>query len=109
MTATRNITLTRGDSWAGFIVTWKDSDGDEIAIDSARMHFRRGRRSDESLLELSDGDGIEITNGTVAPSITPEQSENLRDGFYDLEVTGTNGVVRTLVAGRLKVTQDVAR
>jgi hypothetical protein len=104
------IELVRGDSWSGFKVRWRDTNGDPVPLASALMQVRLSPDADEVLLELTDGDGLTIDSDQyVTPAITPAQSANLRSGHYDLQVTSTSGGVLTLIGGPVKVTPDVSR
>jgi hypothetical protein len=110
MAANYSITLTRGDDWAGAKFRWKDSEGVPVPLTSARMHFRPSAGSSTLLLELTtevDGGLVIDDDEFVIPTITPEQSADLRDGRYALEVTAASGQVKTIASGVVAARTDL--
>ena len=99
------IQLTRGDSHL-LIVRWTDSELGDLEPDSARLQMRRSLTSSDTMLSLTDEDGLGLNGNEITISLTPEQTTDLLNGFYDLEVTHDD-FVRTILSGRVIVQQDV--
>jgi hypothetical protein len=104
-----DITLVRGDDHT-FAVEWTDSEGEPVEIDTARMHIRKVVSSGSTLLELTVGEGLTVTDNRVDVELSAEQTAELTSGVYDLEiVSAASGDVKTLVGGRVRVREDVTR
>lgn len=106
----KDIYLVRGDDCTRYAVGWRDSDGVYVPIASARLQIRETTDAESELLELTDGDGLEIVDeGRVNITFTAAQTETLESGRWDIEVTSEGGQVKTLVGGRCVVKEDVSR
>lgn len=109
MPDTYSISLTRGDTYQLGVI-WEDSEGDPIDIASARLQVRKSVTSASTLLSVTDADdALSISANTVSITLEPEQTDDLANGVYDLEVTSDGGQVKTLIAGRFNVRKDVTR
>lgn len=105
------INLTRGDSYS-FRVRRITQAGEPRPFDDARLQSRQSTEDDDAVLSLSIGDGIEFVgddSNEVKVTISSARSEALVSSVWDLEVTESNGDVKTLVSGRLLVRGDVSR
>jgi hypothetical protein len=98
-------------------VTWKAGEP-AVPVDlsgcSARMQIREKVESAEVLLELTTVNGRVVLGG-VAGTVTLELPSSVteditwRAGVYDLEVQFSNGDVRRLMNGSVKVVPEVTR
>ena len=98
------------------IITWKDADDNPINLTSftARMQFRRAKRSDDVLYSANTENGM-ITLGGAAGTITidipAEETEafGFRRAVYDLEVESAGGIVTRLIEGSVELSREVTR
>ncbi len=108
------LEIVRGDSFTKTLGPWTGSGSDPIDLTnySARLQVRTRMDRCESEFELTDGDGLTLSDlGTIAIAMTPEQTEkiNLRSSVWDLELTSPTDVVTTAYGGKISVTLDVTR
>jgi hypothetical protein len=113
-TAFYDIEIVRGDT---FGQSWQliDTDNSPITIFNAalRLQFRASADSNVILLELSTANGgIVITdafNGKFDVAITAAATAlmTFETCVYDLELTDSSNVVKTLVAGTVFLHKDV--
>lgn len=106
---TYEIEIVRGDTWVGPGFRWKDSEGAVVPLEDARMQIRRSADAADAMVTLTVGDGIDLVDNTVWPTMTPEQTADLRDAVFDIEVVSESGQVKTLVEGPFTVSKDVTR
>lgn len=64
------IQLTRGDSHL-LIVRWTDSELGDLEPDSARLQMRRSLTSSDTMLSLTDEDGLGLNGNEITISLTP--------------------------------------
>jgi len=81
---------------------------------TAKLQLRVAKTDVAAALSLTQASGVFLA-GAVSPNIgfdiTAAQSTALGVGkwFYELQVTHTDGTVRTYMEGRVKLTQDTTR
>ena len=103
----------RGDTW---LRSWiiKDSTGVPFQINAARLHVRPQEgvaTEDELVLSARIGDKITTDPGTGRVDLRVEAADmGIAPGVYrfELEITDSVGVVRTIEQGRLLIIEDVA-
>ena len=103
----------RGDTWDGLALTYT-LDGQPIDLSGAsiRLHLRRSANDGRVALSLStDNSGILITDAAAGQFQMPAQIIDLPPHTYvhDLEITLSNGIRKTRMAGTWKITGDIAR
>lgn len=110
------LTILQGETYSHPMV-WKAGEP-AVPVDitgcSARMQVRSIVDSAVVLLELtSDNGGIELgtTDGAITLKMTAAATAALAwpRGVYDLEVVHTDGTVRRLLEGSVKVRPEVTR
>lgn len=107
-----SINLLSGDDFE-LVVRWQDADENAIPIDTARLQVRATAAAAEPLIDLSEdltvvGGEITLTmDGTRTAEVF--EAVGTAQAVWDLEATAETGVVKTLVGGRFRVTQDVTR
>lgn len=108
--------LVRGDTFDGISslqITVNDA-APTTALASVRAQFRRSKKADAVLLELSSETSpatISIDNASTWLISVPAGSLDLPVGkaFYDMEFTDADGRKKTYIAGTIEVLQDVTR
>jgi hypothetical protein len=108
-----NLYIEKGATY-NRVLTWNDKDGNPINLTgfSARLHIRKTKGSDTTILSLSIGSGITLggSNGTisilVAASVTAAIEESA--GVYDLELVNGSEVTR-LLEGTVTFSPEVTR
>ena len=102
------LVMTRGDTRT-FTVTMTDSAGDPYDLTDADVAFTVG-----DLFDKSVGDGIAVDDPesgvaviTVGPTDTESASDTRRAYHYDVQVTLSDGSVKTPLRGLFVVTPDV--
>ena len=113
--ASFNITRYRGDT-PSLVYTVYDEDGVVADITSATVRWTvRSTPASTTVITLKIvGDGITLTTptlGVLTVAFTTADACVLTAGTfaYDLEVTTTNGIVRTLISGDWIIREDVSR
>lgn len=119
-----DLRLYRGDDYfVGFVYDEVDSETNESTItdvtDWTALLQVRPSPGGAVWLALSDTDGLTITLGAdggleiavwVQASVTADDAWSSRaQGTWDIQVTSPNGIVTTPFAGRVFLTQDIAR
>jgi len=107
--------VTRGDEWEGFgVAVLVNGVAPAVALTLVEIHFRATPGATGApLASLSSANAaqIEITNAAASTYLVKEQTLALPAGrfYHDIQTTDINGVVKTYLAGTIKVTQDVTR
>ena len=100
------ITVYRGDTWA-MSVAVTDAAGNPIDLTGwqVRAQIRGG---DTWLVDI---DAVVVDDGQrISLSLSPEKTADLPGGgVWDLETVEPGGMVRTLLAGPVRLTEDVTR
>lgn len=110
---TRNLVIYRGDTFS-LTVTFKTEtlvanvlDPVDLTGATARAQIRPTADSDEVLAEFDcEVDG---PTGTVTVTLTPEQTTDLVNGLWDLQLTFSSGVVRTFLKGSVTTLKEITR
>jgi hypothetical protein len=100
-------------------IIWKTDTANPLPVDvtgySARMHVRRTKNADSTIVELT------TENGRIALGETDGRVDLFLDAgttttipapatyFYDLEMVAGDGFVTRLIEGKLKVKPEVTR
>lgn len=102
------ITMTRGDTRT-FTVTMSDNAGDPYDLTDAEVAF-----TVDDLFDKSVGDGIAVADPesgvaviTVTSADTEDASDYRRAYRYDVQVTLSDGSVKTPIRGLFVLTPDV--
>jgi len=107
--------VTRGDEWEGFgVLVLVNDAAPPVALALVEIHFRAtpgATGAPLASLSSADTDQIEITNAATWTYLVQKQTLALPAGrfYHDVQTTDTAGVVKTYLAGTIKVTQDVTR
>jgi len=106
--ATYPAAVVRGDDWS---FPFRVKVGDAVqTLQAATIQIRTSVDATDPLVTLSLEEGITAgEDGWYWAAMTPEQTAELTDGVYDLEVQTEAGEVLTLVGGPVPVTKDVTR
>ena len=107
-------TQLSGDSFDGVNWTLTDANGDPMPITDAtvKIQFRARTKTGAIALELSEADGIAL-GGVDSNEITVNaiNAVNLTPGiyYYDVEITFSDGSVKTYIEGTWTINQDTTR
>ena len=116
MAGTYHLRIDQGSDYALQLV-YRDADGEPMPLDgyTAALQIRRRHSSRETLLELSDGEGITLgEDGEIQIEIPAAQTADLpaRErgpvGVWDIELTNSTNVNR-LLGGKVYVSPEVTR
>jgi len=102
----------RGDTYDGVqftLLNTEDSSPIDLTGVSIKIQFRYNSKIGGIQKEITDGNGVTISNAVNGVfSIDPFLIDWAPDIYYfDVQMTFTNGVVRTYIQGTIKVIQDV--
>jgi hypothetical protein len=110
-----NITIEKGATFSREL-TWKDENGDAIDLTgyTARMHIRTHPSASTAILELTtENSRISLGGaaGTVTLTVTPAVTTAITamDGFYDLELVSSGGLVTRLLEGKVTFSPEVTQ
>jgi len=107
--------VTRGDQWEGFgVAVLVNAVAPAVALALVEIHFRAtpgATGAPLASLSSANADQIEIISAATWAYSVKRQTLALPAGryYYDIQTTDTAGVVKTYLAGTIKVTQDVTR
>jgi|SRR5215471_20953033 len=105
-----DIEVYQGDDWAGIVTVM---DGDQPATltgYTAQAQVRLGPADTTPVLVEMGAIVDPIITGRINLSITSTDSATLKCNYlWDLQLTAPSGVVTTLLAGRVLVTQEITR
>lgn len=116
LTSDNNAEIEQGATYT-FTLTWKDSTNTPVDLTgyTARMQLRRTVPSTDTLLSLTDSDGIAFaadrTTGVLTVTMTAAQTAALTgtSAVYDLELISASGVVYRLIEGDVEISPEVTR
>lgn len=112
MAGTYNITgQRRGDTYPGVSFTYvKDSTAIDLTGASIRILFRGNHKTGSVTKTLTNGSGITIDNATGGIFSIDAFIIDLPVGnnYYDVQVTLSDGTIKTYVEGYMEVLQDVS-
>lgn len=105
--------IYRGDTYAHIIRFWNDdeeTDAFDIEGDvTAQIRTARLTAADETPGDPLATFTVQVVDNAITVSLTPEQTLELPSaGFWDLQVDN-EGVLTTLLMGKVKVLDDVTR
>jgi hypothetical protein len=102
----------KGDTYDGIqftILNTEDNSPIDLTGVSIRSQFRFGSKTGGIQKEITNGDGITLSdavNGVFSiDSFLVDWAADFY--YYDIEITFPNGIVRTYIQGNIKVIQDV--
>lgn len=109
MASTYNITVYNNDTYAGtdFTVTVND-----VALNltgaAIRMQVRR-TRNEPAIIDIDTDDGITITDAAAGKFSIDEQIFSGVPGvyLYDIQITLSDGTVKTYIKGNFTITGDI--
>jgi hypothetical protein len=88
----------------------------DLSTYTARMHVRERYSSAETVLEIENGDGITLSDGSGGENIEISVSDTVTaalpapfSGVFDLEVVSAGGVVTKVLYGPVKIRPEVTR
>ena len=102
----------KGDTFDGIQYTILNS-SDNLPIDltgaTIKSQFRKSNRKGSIILEITDGVGITVSDAVngifeIDSFLLDWQPSTY---YYDIEITFSNGVVKTYIEGTLIVNQDI--
>jgi len=105
------ICLYQGDDWAG-LVTVKNCDGTQLDLDGYQVNAQiREGPADQSHCIVACFTTAILLPDQISISLTHWQTECLRNRNYrwDLQIVSPEGVITTVVPGRVNVTHEVTR
>jgi len=110
------LTILQGETWRHQL-TWKvgvPADPVDLTGCTARMQVRPEVASATVLLELTSGNGrivLGTTDGKITLGLTATETAALtwQRAVYDLEIVHSDGSVRRLMEGSIKVRPEVTR
>lgn len=99
-----------GDTVDGVTFTFTDSEGDPIDVSSceACMEFRFGSKTGTLTKQFTESDGITLSGNQL---ILANFNQDWDPGtyYYDVQLTFTDGSVRTYITGTISIVQDVSQ
>lgn len=109
-----DFTVFQGDDH-GFTVAYKTAAGAAKPLTdyTARMQARSAYDSADTVLDLSDVDGLTIDEalGKITVALDNETTADIPPGVYvyDLEITSPTGIKKKLIFGKMTVLAEVTR
>lgn len=106
---TVNLTVMRGDTFdISFALTDPTNNDEPLDLSgcTALMQIRKKSQTGTVLQELTDADGISIADGVIAFDKIIDCEAG--DHYWDLQLTYTDGKVKTYFGGIATVLQDVS-
>lgn len=113
------LEIQQGDDWS-IAVAWKDASAAAISMTqaTAKMHIRKRVEDADYLVQLTNPNQILLEqpdvgsmtlrlSATETAALPPTDDRQL--WHYDLEVKLSSGLVKTLIAGTVKVNAEVTR
>jgi len=97
----------KGDTWNGLQIIIEDPIYD-LAGCTARMHFRKSRPDGSLAFSYSTEDGTLVRTGNVFQMQPKKLDYSAGEYFFDIEITFSNGVVRTYYKDKIQIVQDVS-
>jgi hypothetical protein len=78
---------------------------------TARMQIRKSKSSTDTILNLTEGDGITTGTDSIDIDIADEVTQDLKfsAAYYDLELVHLSGWVARLLEGRVTLSREVTR
>lgn len=115
MYTTHDIDVVQGDHWDGEDFTLElETDG--VPFNSTGYTWKltvKGTLSDEPLLELVGGDGLDITDNPFLLALNVDTTITTLVGagvyVYDLERTTSGGHPKTILGGKFRVAPEVSQ
>ena len=105
-----NLTLYRNDTNT-FSVAIKDATGVAVSLTGATalLQVRDAKENGALLATLTTT--VDTVNKVVIVTIPPSAFTSWKwdSGFYDLQVTFSGGTVTSIIAGTVKIVQDISR
>lgn len=98
----------KGDTWNGLEINIDNPDldfTDCIAI----MQFRRGKKNGSLAFEYKTQDGTIVRNGSVFKMQPRILNFEPNDYFFYLQITFSNGSVKTFIDDKITISQDVRK
>jgi len=98
-----------------FTVAYKNADGTAKALTdyTAQMQARAAYDSADTVLEISDSDGLTIDEalGKIAVALDNETTAAIPPGVYvyDLEIISPAGIKKKLIFGKMTVLAEVTK
>lgn len=108
-----DINVKRGDTYDGcvFTIEYEDHTPLDLTGASILMQIKKSASDDEPVLEFTDTDGITITDAINGEFQIDEVIIDILPKIYqyDIQVTLSNGKVKTFVEGKFTVNSDISR
>ncbi len=104
-----NYTAVRGDTFAPPPVSFTiDGDPEDFSGGTLKMQVKLGANIKKT---LTQGDGISVNSNALQYSIAASDMEQLDAGkyLYDVQKTDGSGIVVTIQAGEILLTDDVTK
>lgn len=79
----------------------------DLSTADVKMQVRQSATSATVLLAFTEADGITVTNNII--KLNKKVTISAGNYVYDLEITYTNGEVRTYLYGDFIVTEDITK
>jgi hypothetical protein len=96
--------------------TWQDDNGVpfDLSLFTAKMQIRVAVSApNPPTISLTNGSGITLASGdpniSLFISAADTAAVSISTGFYDLELTDTNGIVVRLLQGKVEFSPEVTR
>lgn len=113
MTETINLERRRGDSYADEFEITSETTGQPVDITGFTFLMtvdpeKAPVNSDNNIFQVA-GNITDGPNGLVEFAPTAVQTDVLGSYFYDIQMTDTGGRIRTVIAGKYKLVQDITK
>lgn len=108
-----DIVTKRGDTYNGAVFTIEHTSGYPVDLTGASilMQIKKSASDDEPVLEFTETDGITITDAVNGQFQIDEVIIEILPKIYqyDIQITLSNGKVKTPIDGTFTVSSDVSR
>lgn len=101
-----NLQLWRGDTWSQTFTLTQDGDPYSLSGASAKIQIRKKPQSTDVIL-LIDGANCAISSNVI--TVSKLLAIDAGEYYWDLQVTFSDGTVKTFLWGSFNVNQDVTR
>ncbi len=97
----------KGDTWNGLQIRI-DNPMYDLEGCTARMHFRKSRPEGSLAFSYSTEEGTLVRNGNVFQMSPKKLDYSAGEYYFDIEITFSNGEVRTYYEHKIQILQDVS-
>lgn len=107
-----NLIARKGDTYSRDFTVKDNAGGDyDFTNYNAKLQIKEKSYDTTFKIELTSGNGITLSTGQLSILIDANTMQNMvaKNYYYDLQLTYPSGEIKTWLAGKFTVTQDVTR